>query len=88
MDNRASAFASGDISAFNEVPVITPGDPAASLLFKFIIAEEESLEEEIFPMPPKQADRLTSDEVASIKEWILNGAQWSDEQVIQDRQSK
>jgi len=70
------------------VPVITPGDPEASLLYKFIIAEEESLEEEIFPMPPKQGERLTSDEVASIKQWILDGAPWGNEQVIREPQRK
>ena len=88
LDNRESAFTSGEISSFNEVPVITPGDPEASLLYKFIIAEEESLEEEIFPMPPKQGERLTSDEVASIKEWILDGAPWGNEQVIREPQRK
>ena len=88
LDNRESAFTSGEISSFTEVPVITPGDPEASLLYKFIIAEEESLEEEIFPMPPKQGERLTSDEVASIKQWILDGAPWGNEQVIRESQRK
>jgi hypothetical protein len=88
LDTRELAFQSGEIGAYLEMPVISPGDPEGSLLFKFIIAEEESLEEEIFPMPPKEKDRLTSDEIASIREWILNGAPWPDDQTIQERQRK
>lgn len=45
--------------------VVVPGNPDASLLFKAVNSEDD-------PMPPDE--RLSEDEIASIRQWILQGA--------------
>jgi len=50
-------------------PAVVPGDPDASLLMRAITWEDPSLE-----MPPKENDRLTSEQVEAVRQWILDGA--------------
>ncbi len=56
-------------------PVLEPGDPEESYLLD-LVADGT--------MPPSEADRLSSEEVAVLKKWIEDGARWSDsvEQLI------
>lgn len=68
LDVRSEAFDGGELFA----PNIVPGDAAGSHLLEFI-AEGGALE-----MPP-EGPRLSADEVATIRAWIEQGAQWPDE---------
>ena len=88
MDSKAALNSGGEISEYLEVSVMAPDDPESSLLLKFILAEEESLEEEIFPMPPDEKDRLSQDEIDVIRAWLADGAPWAESQVLQDTYTK
>jgi len=50
---------------------LVPGQPAESPLYQAVLWE--GLE-----MPPKENDRLTTEEVAQIRDWIAAGAPWPD----------
>ncbi len=51
--------------------VLVPGKAAESDLYRAVTWEDPDLE-----MPPKENDRLTSEQVALVKEWIDAGAPW------------
>ena len=52
-------------------PAVLPGDSAGSLLYKRITGQQQP----VMPMPPVPA--LSSSEIALVKDWIDQGAQWS-----------
>ncbi|TWT63418.1 DUF1549 domain-containing protein [Rubinisphaera italica] len=54
--------------------VVQPGDATASELMPLIRRELEGME-----MPPKQADKLTEEQVWAIRDWINEGAPWPNE---------
>ncbi len=56
----------------SEVPAIVPGKPEESPL---ILASERT-HGDWSPMPPKEAERLTTAQIDWIKEWIRAGAPW------------
>jgi hypothetical protein len=45
-------------------------------MYEFVTAEKELPMEEIYPMPPDDRPRLSSEEIETIKEWIVKGAAW------------
>ena len=59
--------------------VLVPGKPDESLLITAVKWADSDYE-----MPPKENDRLTESQIASLKEWVRLGAPWP-EQAIQDR---
>ncbi len=71
LDTLAAARKGGD----SGYPALKPGDPDGSELFYRVTTNDE---DEI--MPPKD-DRLTSEEVALLKTWIEQGANWPEFQV-------
>lgn len=54
-------------------PALVPGEPKESLLVRAIHREE-------LAMPPKEQDRLSAAEIATIEAWIAEGAVWPDDQ--------
>jgi mono/diheme cytochrome c family protein len=50
---------------------IVPGEPEKSPLYRAVTWDDESLQ-----MPPKENDRLTKEQVAVIRNWIVAGAKW------------
>src|SRR6476469_6457229 len=52
---------------------IVPGQPVKSPLYKAVTWADESLQ-----MPPKENDRLSSEQVAVIRRWIATGANWEE----------
>jgi mono/diheme cytochrome c family protein len=52
------------------VQIVSPGDPEKGLLYKSI-NWRDGLE-----MPPKQNDRLTPEQIESVRQWIEAGAPW------------
>jgi len=52
-------------------PAVVPGDSAGSLLYKRITGQQQP----VMPMPPVPA--LSSTEIALVKDWIDQGAQWT-----------
>ena len=68
LESRATAFTTG-----TRAPVIIPGEPAQSLLYRVLEVSE------LHPtfMPPKP-DRLWQNEMKVIHEWIEAGAYWPD----------
>lgn len=62
VDSRTSLLAGGDSG-----PSIVPGDPEASLLM-------EAVRWESYEMPPK--GKLSDREIATLEEWIQQGAAW------------
>jgi hypothetical protein len=50
-------------------PAVVPGDPEKSLLVKAVRYTDEDLE-----MPPKEADRLTLEQVKDFETWVRMGA--------------
>lgn len=55
--------------------VIVPGDAKKSLFVEMIKWEDPEYE-----MPPKENDRLTSEQIALVEEWINAGAPWPSEE--------
>jgi mono/diheme cytochrome c family protein len=59
-------------------PSIVPGKPDESPLYLAVTRTHEEWE----PMPPKDNDRLTTQQVTYLKDWIAAGAPWPDESRI------
>jgi hypothetical protein len=59
----------------SEAPSIVPGKPLQSPLYLAITREHEDDWE---PMPPKENDKLSAEQVKYIKDWIAGGAPWPD----------
>ncbi|HEV2296446.1 MAG TPA: DUF1549 domain-containing protein [Tepidisphaeraceae bacterium] len=67
LDTKDGLFSTPD-----EVTIVVPGKPADSALLQRIAAEDED-----DVMPPRKTDkRLTPAQIALIKRWIEEGAQW------------
>ena len=82
MDTKAGAFALGEIATYLDTSTIIRGDPDASLLVTFICAVTEDPENEVFPMPPDEEERLTAEQIALISEWVAAGAPWHESQKL------
>jgi mono/diheme cytochrome c family protein len=59
----------------SEEPAIVPGQPEESPLY-------QAVRWELLEMPPKENDRLSDEQVGSIREWIAAGAPWPTEERI------
>ncbi|MEC8906779.1 MAG: PSD1 and planctomycete cytochrome C domain-containing protein [Verrucomicrobiota bacterium] len=57
----------------SEQPSIVPGKPLQSPLF---IAVKREHEDQWEPMPPKENDKLSTEQTLYIREWIEGGAPW------------
>jgi len=68
--SRATLMQGGDSGA----PGIVAGRPEESPVYLAVTREHADWE----PMPPKENDRLTPDDVRAIKDWIAGGAPWPD----------
>lgn len=55
-------------------PALVPSKPELSPLFLAITQRSDDWQ----PMPPKEADRLTDQQVGWVREWIEGGASWPD----------
>jgi hypothetical protein len=64
LDTRESTRKGGDTG-----PALVPGDPRTSLLLR-AIRREEGVEK----MPPKDAERLTGDQIRDFETWVSMGA--------------
>ena len=73
MRDRESLIKGGE----SGTTAVIPGRPDDSPLF---IAVTRAHEDEWKPMPPKQNDKLTAEQVDYIKQWISAGAPWPDDQ--------
>ena len=71
MRNRAGLLKGGE----SEEPSIVPGKPLQSPLYLAVTREHEDDWES---MPPKENDKLSTVQVAYIKDWIAGGAPWPD----------
>ena len=71
MRTRAGLLKGGE----SEEPSIVAGKPLQSPLYLAVTREHEDDWE---PMPPKENDKLSAEEVAHIKDWIAGGAPWPD----------
>ncbi|MCG6157351.1 PSD1 and planctomycete cytochrome C domain-containing protein [Rubinisphaera margarita] len=70
LDVQASAFGPGDSGD----PIIVAGHPEQSAMIERITTDDTSLR-----MPPEDAPRpLTDDEIALLKKWVEQGAEWQD----------
>jgi hypothetical protein len=59
----------------SEVPALVAGKPGESPLYLAALRTHDDWE----PMPPKEADRLSAEQIGWIKGWIAGGAPWPDE---------
>lgn len=65
---RAAAVDTTDSGAY----AIVPGDPSRSIMLDRIVSDDPDL------MMPPEGPRLTVDEVSKLRQWITEGAEWSD----------
>ena len=80
MLTREGLLAGGD--TFGE-DVVVVGDAPKSFFMEAIRWEDAD-----FEMPPKENDRLTSEEISLMEEWINSGAAWpSDEDMLAIREA-
>jgi hypothetical protein len=63
LDNRAATLKGGETGA-----AVKPGDLSGSLLIKAVLYEDPDLQ-----MPPK-GEKLSAEQIADLKEWVLMGA--------------
>ncbi|MEM1294154.1 MAG: DUF1549 domain-containing protein, partial [Verrucomicrobiota bacterium] len=75
MLTREFLLAGGEVFG-NEV--LVPGDAEKSLLMEMIRWDDPDYE-----MPPKENDRLNSEQIALVEEWINAGAPWPSEETQQ-----
>ena len=68
LDRRAAALAGGDSG-----PSIVAGSSSQSRLYRYVAGLDEKI------VMPAKGERLTSNQVALIKEWIDAGAPWPEE---------
>ncbi len=74
MRSRSSLIKGGD--EFGD-KVLQPGKGERSLLYRSVARTEEDYE-----MPPKEADRLTEEQIWWVRDWINAGAPWPDDKRI------
>jgi hypothetical protein len=65
VDSRAALLKGGDSG-----PAVVAGDPAKSYLLELVAAADGDLR-----MPP-EGERLTGEQIATLRQWILEGATW------------
>lgn len=68
---RASTLKGGA----SQQPAFVPGKPEESPLYLAVTRQHD----EWPPMPPKEADKLSAEQMAWIRDWIAGGAPWPDE---------
>jgi mono/diheme cytochrome c family protein len=68
---RDAAFRGGE----SGVPAIVPNQPENSPLYLAVTRRHDDWS----PMPPKENDRLSAEQIGWIKEWIAGGAPWPDQ---------
>ena len=66
----------------SEKPSIVAGKPEASPLYLAVTRLHE--DDNWMPMPPKEADKLTAEQIGWIKQWIAGGAPWPDEARVKE----
>ncbi|MSU24135.1 MAG: DUF1549 domain-containing protein [Opitutus sp.] len=67
---RAELMLGGD----SDKPAIIPGQPDQSPLILAVLRQSEDFE----PMPPKEPDRLSAEQIGWLHGWIAAGAPWPD----------
>ena len=72
LTTKEKAFKTGD----NKNNLV-PGKPEESLMYKTLLGPVGSGDDEISRMPSKK-DALPAEEIAIIKQWIKDGANWPD----------
>ena len=75
MRGRAELLRGGE----SKEPAIVPGRPLQSPLYLAVTRQHEDDWE---AMPPKENDRLSTEQVGYIRQWIVGGAPWPDEKRI------
>ena len=75
MRTAASTLKGGD----SEKPGLVAGKPEGSPLYLAVTRKHDDWE----PMPPKEADKLSSEQIGWIKDWIAGGAPWPDDARVQ-----
>ena len=75
MRTLVSTLKGGD----SEKPAFVAGKPEESPLYLAVTRKHDDWE----PMPPKEADKLSAEQVGRIKDWIAGGAPWPDEARVQ-----
>jgi len=88
MDSRETAFAGGEIAAFQGVQAIRPGSSADSLVAKFLTAVEEDSSADIHPMPPKTKPPLFPGQIQEILNWIDAGAPWPEGLILTEEKTE
>lgn len=58
----------------HETPLVVVGKPEDSPLYLAVLRNHNDWQ----PMPPKEADRLSTEQIAWMKDWIAGGATWPD----------
>ena len=58
----------------HEQPAVVPGQPDESPIYHAILRTSDDWQ----PMPPKESDKLTADQVQWVRDWIAGGAPWPD----------
>jgi mono/diheme cytochrome c family protein len=69
--NREKTMAGGESGE----PALVPGDASKSLIIKAVAREGPK-------MPPKETDRLTAEQVTTLRRWVAAGAPWPDSAAI------
>ncbi|NBR43372.1 MAG: hypothetical protein EBU04_11135, partial [Verrucomicrobia bacterium] len=75
MRTLASTLKGGD----SEKPGFIAGKPEESPMYLAVTRKHDDWE----PMPPKEAEKLYTDQIAWIKDWIAGGAPWPNDSRMQ-----
>ncbi|HEY5314563.1 MAG TPA: DUF1549 domain-containing protein, partial [Pirellulales bacterium] len=61
-------------------PAAAPGRPAASPLLKAVLR----IDDEFSPMPPKDNDKLSAEQIAALRQWIAGGLPWPSDKRLEE----
>lgn len=75
MRKRGTLLAGGESGK----PAVVPGKPEQSPFYLAITRQDED-----FKMPPKENDKLTTEQVEWIRQWIAGGAPWPSEERLRE----
>ncbi|MDX1925329.1 MAG: PSD1 and planctomycete cytochrome C domain-containing protein [Pirellulaceae bacterium] len=73
------SLATMQLGGDHEQPIVVMGKPDQSPLLLAIMRGDQDWQ----PMPPKEADQLTAEQIGWIRDWIVGGAPWPDRERIQ-----
>lgn len=86
IDTRERALRGGEIAQVTKTAAIVPGEPDQGLLTRYIAAQQEIPDQDIYPMPPGRNPRLSQEQIELLRSWIAAGAPWPEGAILKAKE--